>query len=177
MKCCCNVLSRPIRMRYVTAGTEVLQQSQHILDWNTWKTPHVYHQTCCVSENLRGHQRFPLEGGILSICVPTERFCGMGNIAAGAPTIYFQENARGAASLRCGGKVKEPTQDAFNLDGSSRWSVCLDNLLQTSARIMRSSLYGQRIPAQFCNTQPKCLVSTNKQDADGSSKHKHQKHI
>ena len=42
----------------------------------------------------------------------------------------------------------------------------LDNLLQTSARIMRSSLYGQRIPAQFCNTEPKCLVSTNNHDTN-----------
>ena len=40
--------------------------------------------------------------------------------------------------------------------------VKLDNLLQTSARIMRSSLYGQRIPAQFCNTEQKCLISTKK---------------
>lgn len=52
-------------------------------------------------------------------------------------------------------------------------NVCLGNLLQTSARIMRSSLYGQRIPAQFCNTEPKCLVSTNNRDTDGSLKQEH----
>lgn len=134
-------------------------------------------ETCCVGENQRGLHRFPLDGGILSVCITAEQLRGKGNRTGGAPTIYFQENAKRAASLKYAGKMKEPTRDAFILDGSSRWSVCLDNLLQTSARIMRSSLYGQRIPAQFCNTQPKCLVSTNKQDADGSSKHKHQKHI
>lgn len=85
-------------------------------------------------------------------------------------TIYTNDRA---VSPKYGAKTKEPIRDAFYLDGSSRWSVCLDNLLQTSARIMRSSLYGQRIPAQFCNTQPKCLVSTNRQDADGSSQQKH----
>lgn len=53
---------------------------------------------------------------------------------------------------------------------STEWRVKLHNLLQTSARIMRSSLYGQRIPAQFCNTESKCLVSTKKKESVGKRK-------
>lgn len=63
-------------------------------------------ETCCVGENQCGLHRFPLDGGILSVCITAEQLRGKANRTGGAPTIYFQENAKRAASLKYAGKMK-----------------------------------------------------------------------